>query len=119
MALIDDFKARFPQLDPVCVGSMWPSLGVSWPCYYCFEYGVSACTDEAILNLIAHLFILEQGSQESSGSNKDISAQSVGSVSVTYAGGGSASQNTQFFNTTIYGQKFLMLIKNRRGALPV
>ncbi len=119
MAIIDDFKARFPQFDDAAVDLLWPSLEASWPCYYCFEYGNNACTDEAILNLIAHLFVIEQDSQTSNGSQKDISSQSVGNVSVTFSGGAGDSANSQFFNTTIYGQKFLMLIKNRRGALPV
>ena len=119
MALIDDFKTRFPQLDTAAIDVLWASLEASWPCYYGFEYGSNACTDEAILNLIAHLFVVEQESQTSSGSQKDISSQSVGSVSVTYSGGSVDSSSIQFFNTTIYGQKFLMLIKNRMGALPV
>ena len=119
MALIDDFKARFPQFDAAAIDSLWSSFEASWPCYYGFEYGNNACTDEAIFNLIAHLFVIEQESQTSNGAKKDISSQSVGNVSVTYSGGGSDSSNVQFFNTTVYGQKFLMLIKNRMGALPV
>ena len=119
MALIDDFKARFPQFDTALVDTLWSSLEASWPCYYGFEYGNNDCTDEAILNLIAHLFVIEKESQTSNGSQKDIESQSVGSVSVTFSGGAGDSANAQFFNVTIYGQKFLMLIKNRRGALPV
>ena len=119
MALIDDFKARFPQFDPADVDTLWSSLETSWPCYYGFEYGNNDCTDEAILNLIAHLFVIEQDSATSNGPSKDISSQSVGNVSVTFSSGSGDSANSQFFNTTIYGQKFLMLIKNRIGALPV
>ncbi len=119
MALIDDFKARFPQFNTDTVDTLWSSLEASWPCYYCFEYGNNDCTDEAILNLIAHLFVIEKASLTSNGPDKDISSQSVGNVSVTYSAGSGDSRNTQFFNTTIYGQKFLMLIKNRMGALPV
>ena len=59
MALIDDFKAQFPEFDPTAVDDAWTGLESLYPCLYGGEYGSSDCVDQAILYLIAHLFYID------------------------------------------------------------
>lgn len=112
MALIDDFKTRFPQFDSVKVDELWPFIDAQWKCYFGASYGIKDCDDEAILNLIAHLFTSELNSESSNASQKDIASQSVGSVSVTFGTGATEDSLNQWLNTTIYGQRFLILTMN-------
>tara|TARA_R100000655_G_scaffold15789_3_gene34806 strand:+ start:10598 stop:10960 length:363 start_codon:yes stop_codon:yes gene_type:complete len=117
MSLLDDFKVRFQndsKLDLVAIENDWASLDPIWNCYYCFNYGQDSCTDEAIFNLIAHLWLAESSSKTSP--IKPTQSKSVGSVSVTYNASDDASNNTLFYNTTIYGQRFLRLSMKNRGG---
>lgn len=116
MALIDDFKARFPQFDSAEVDLYFPALESSYQCYYNVEYVAGNCDAEAILNLLAHLFTLEKSSQEgNSSAQKSVASQSVGNVSVSF-NSGTFSKSSEFFNSSIYGQKFLMLTRKNHGA---
>lgn len=117
MSLLDDFKARFAndeKLDLVAIENDWASLDPIWHCYYCFEYGQDACTDEAIYNLIAHLWLAESSSKTSP--IKSTQSKSVGSVSVSYTPSNDNSNNTLFYSTSIYGQRFLRLSMKNRGG---
>lgn len=114
MALIDDFKTRFPEFDTADVDTAWPGLEASWPCLYNATYGDSSCTDEAILNLIAHLFVVT--SSAGSGAAMVASSQSVGSVSVTNVVDANASDRKSYFMSTKYGQLFFMMTQFRHGA---
>ena len=110
-----DFLDRFPNFDTTQVNDKWPVLSKIWPCYYPnTDYGIDDCDDEAILNLVAHLFVTEIS--QSDAAFKDIQSQSVGSVSVSYNNNGS-NISKEFFNSTKYGQRFLQLIRARQGAV--
>lgn len=114
MALIDDFKARFPEFAPASVDAAWPNLEKAWPCFYGFEYGVDDCIDEIIAQLIAHLFVV--ASSPITGPAQAIGSQSVGAISVSYLTPPAPSQRQTFFGSTKYGQTFLMLTVARQGA---
>lgn len=108
MSFIDDFKARFPEFDTAKVDTAIPNIVPTLPCYYGAEYGSDVCDDQIILMLTAHLFTLETST--GIGSRKDTTSKSVGNVSVSYAAGRD-SDLTQFFNTTKYGQQFLLMTR--------
>lgn len=115
MALIDDFKARFPEFDTAVVDAKFPFVAAEWGCYNGREYGVDECDDAAILMLCAHLMSLEVSAGNSSGAgtpSRSQQSKSVGSVSVSYdqqtQKGGA---NFDFFRTTIYGQRYLKMVQ--------
>ena len=112
MALIDDFKTRFPEFDTGDVDTAWAGLEASWPCFYGAEYGSDACTDEVILNLIAHLFKVDQGA----GPALTASSNSVGSVSATKVVSANMSTRQSYLSSTKYGQRFVMMTQHRHGA---
>lgn len=112
MALIDDFKNRFPEFDTAVVDQYLPILDGVWQCYYGKPY--AACDKEIILNLVAHLLVLEQS--PSTATVKEESSRSVGSVSVSYEARSTTSNLTDFFGATKYGQRYLMLTSTRRRA---
>jgi hypothetical protein len=114
MALIDDFKTRFPEFTASDVDTAWSSLEAVWPCMYGGTYGSSDCDDQAILLLIAHLFYLSTVST----SQPAMSAvsQSVGSVSVTNMIDQTGGDRKSFFNSTAYGQQFMLITSKRHGA---
>ena len=111
MALIDDFKTRFPEIAGSVVDQYLPILEPVWPCYYGRPY--EECNKEAILNLIAHLVTVN--SSASSSPAKEVASKSVGSVSVSYVATQSASELFNFFNSTKYGQMFWLLTSRFRG----
>ena len=116
MALIDDFKTRFPEFDSAAVDTAWPALESLWPCLYGGQYGQGeACTDQAILLLIAHLFYIEDSGEQ--GPTLTAVSQSVGSVSVTNALSAATSDYRSFYGATKYGQQFLIITSKRQGAV--
>ena len=120
MALIDDLKTRFPDIPTGTIDTYYAALSFSnaefWKCYFCFDYIQGDCNSEAILNLVAHLIMTESSGSDSA--IKDVSSVSVGSVSESYFEGSSVnSSQKDFFNTTKYGQKFLLLISTSGGAV--
>lgn len=111
MALINDFKTRFPEIAGSVVDQYLPILEPVWPCYYGRPY--EGCNKEAILNLIAHLMTME--TNPSSASARETASKSVGSVSVSYVASRSTSELADFFGFTKYGQRFLLLTSKFRG----
>jgi len=111
MPLIDDFKTRFPQFDIAAIDASWPGIEPAYKCYYGVEYdGATGCDTEIILNLCAHLFVMQ-----SSGKNAPAQAlaiKSVGSVSTSYQTGETTNQRA-FFMSTKYGQMFLQMTSAR------
>jgi hypothetical protein len=115
MALIDDFKTRFPAFDTAVVDQYLPILVPVWPCYYGGTYD-DTCEQEIILNLIAHLLVTE--TIAGNGNVKSTSSQSVGNVSVSYSEGyASNSERSAWFKTTKYGSRYLMLTRKRQGGV--
>lgn len=105
MALIDDFKAKFPEFDESAVDAQWSSLDEEWSCYFNWKYGDESCKDQAILYLIAHIF----AANNKEGTSKSTASKAVGSVSVSYNASGFTQSFDIWLNTTKYGQRFLML----------
>ena len=116
MALLADFKARFPAFDTTVADTWVPILENVYTDYYNREY--VPVYQEPILNLIAHLITME--TTGGAAGVQQVASKSVGSVSVSYqAGAQSQSANDVFFNATKYGQRFLQLIRHDRGGVAV
>lgn len=114
MALIDDFKARFPEFTEAQSDTYIPILEPVWPCYYGGEY--EGCGVEIVLNLVAHLLVAEIS--KGSGAVKSIQSQSVGNLSVTYSAGfASSGPRDDWLRSTKYGQRYLMLTRSRQGGV--
>lgn len=111
MALIDDFKARFPEFPASVVDQYFPIIESYWQCYYGYPY--EGCYKEAILNLIAHLMVME--TTTGSGSIRNVTSQSVGSVSESFESASSTGGLYDLFGTSKYGQRFLFLISRSHG----
>lgn len=117
MSLLDDFKVRFAndsKLDLVAIENDWASLDPVWQCYYCEEYGADSCTDEAIFQLIAHMWLIE--SKPNPSPNKGVASKSWGSESTTYAQVDGSSRMEDYFNSTVYGQRFYQITRSNRGV---
>lgn len=121
MAIIDDFKSRFPEFDDTFVDATLPFYIDNYQCYYGGDYS-NACDKEIILYLLAHLLYTE-GGYDGSGSGGATPTQlqaskSVGSVSVSYvvADTSTSSARNNFFGTTKYGQRYLLLTAHNFGA---
>lgn len=106
MTIQADFEARFPTIPWVA------GIAESWTAYSCLAYGDG--TKEAILNLIAHLLVIE--SSPGTGSARTAESKSVGSVSVSYGSATSSSNLASFFNSTRYGQRYWLLTGRAIGA---
>ena len=117
MSLLDDFKVRFQndeKLDLPAIEDDWDSLDPQYKCYYGGVYGTDECTDEAIYNLIAHLWLAENN--DSTSPIKDEASKSWGSESITYTQTDETSGMYSFFNSSIYGQRYLRIISPNRGG---
>lgn len=115
MALIDDFRDRFPEFDAAVVDQYLPILEPIWPCYYGGEY-VTDCDKEVVLNLVAHLLTTE--TQAGSSNVQTVQSKSVGNVSASYvAGYASTSERMQWFRSTKYGSRYLLLTRSRQGGV--
>ena len=113
MSILNDLIARFPEIDPVQAAETWPRLENVWPCYYGGKY--AGCGVEIILNLIAHLIIVDQNAGTETG--LPVASQSVLSVSESYAARSKSNWRTDFFSSTKYGENFIFLTSQRFGAL--
>lgn len=114
MALIDDFKARFPEFDEATVDQYIPILEDVWPCYYGGQYD-DQCGKEIVLNLVAHLLVAE--TKSGTGSPKSEQSKSVGSVSISYSQGyAPASERDAWLKTTRYGARYMWLTSSRVGG---
>jgi len=117
MALIDDFKARFPEFEISVIDKYIPILEPVYPFYYSLNY--SDTTKESTLQLLAHLLAIETESMKSD-PKRIISSKSVGSVSVSYeASSQGGGELTQWLRSTKYGQRFLLLTSSRYGGMSV
>ena len=116
MAIIDDFKARFPEFLTATVDTYLPILEPVYPAYYALDY--VAATQEATLQLLAHLLTVETAS--GSASRQQVASKSVGSVSVSYASQTRAGgELNDFYSATKYGQRFMLLTASRYGGVAV
>lgn len=111
MAIIDDFKARFPEFDTATVDQYLPILSEVYPAYFNGDYENNK---EIILNLIAHLLVNETNTGSST--VKDANSKSVGDVSVGYSDSKTENMRDAWFFATKYGARYLMLIRSRSGA---
>jgi hypothetical protein len=117
MALIDDFKTRFPEFAGEIVDQFLPQLAPVWPCYFGGDYA-NECDREAILNLVAHLLVMETQTGSGAGvAGGVVTSKAVGSVSVSYAAPVNPTQVQAFFSGTKYGQRFLLLRTGARGGV--
>jgi hypothetical protein len=113
--MIDDFKARFPEFATATVDTYLPILEPVWPSYYGRDYDAN---QEAVLNLVAHLIVMETAS--GSGNVKSVASVSVGSVSTAYsAATQTGGERYDFFRTSKYGTRFLRLTMARHGGVAV
>jgi hypothetical protein len=110
--ILDDFRAKFPEFASIS-DDVINSLIAEYKCYYNLGYDENCCKKPAILYLIAHLVFLYQN--PSTAPIRETSSQSVGSVSVSFSVG-SKTNRESFFNSTSYGQRFLLLICPVAGA---
>lgn len=117
MALADDLRLRFPELNGDQVVTYAPILEPVYPVYYGGDYATPRGR-EIILNLVAHLILLETRNT-TGGALRTVTSRSVGSVSESYADNSTKSQQAEFFSSTKYGQRFLLLTSYRRGAAVV
>lgn len=116
MAVIDDFKTRFPAFDSVTVDAVLPPLVDTVCCYW--GGGYDGCGKEITLQLLAHLFVLDTATPSSGlGGVNAVASKSVGSVSVSYNVASTSGQMDSFFSTTRYGQRFLMLTAHGGGGV--
>lgn len=115
MALIDDFKTRFPEFDTAVVDQYFPIVEPIYPCYFGGDPDNDPCDKEATLNLLAHLIVIQQ--RTSPNSFRATSNRSAGSVSVGYQANANQRANEGFFLTTKYGQQFLALTQHNIGAV--
>ena len=118
MSLLDDFKARFPapEFSEAVADKYVPIYEPVLCCYYGGVY--AGCDKEIILNLLAHLIASEGASSDGStskpGASGLVASKTVGSVSVSYDNSGSNdSGSLAWFNTTKYGQRFLLLTQGQ------
>jgi len=107
MTVQADFEARFPTLPWVA------GVADSWPSYSCLTYADG--TKEAVLNLIAHLLVLE--SLSGAGAARTAESKSVGSVSASYGTASTGSGLATFFSSTRYGQRYWLLTGRAIGAV--
>ncbi len=113
MAVIDDFKARFPEFATADVDANLPKLDAVKSCYYGGDYS-NTCDKEIFLNILAHLLVITL--QSGSASVQRTGSQSVGDVSVTSSPLSTAGASVDFYGATKYGQQYLFLTNNRIGG---
>ena len=111
MAIIDDFKTRFPEFDTDEVDTYLPTQIELWPYFWGGEYEDAGV--ETVLNLLAHLLVQE--TSPGSGALKDETSKSVGSVSASY-GLKTNSERGLWFRSTKYGMRFLIMTMHHHGG---
>ena len=115
MARIDDFKARFPSFDTAVVDSLFPVVEPVSSVYFGGDYDANPLEREMFMQLWAHMITIE--SKRSGDSVRNKSSKAVGSVSVSYEASQSESGRLGWFNTTKYGQQFVLLSCQTQGAV--
>ena len=115
MALIDDFKAKFPNdFTEQQVDDNWANLDPEYLCFYRANLNI-ACEKSAALYVIAHLLYLSL--QTSKASFRLATSTTVHDVSVSYATPANIDDLHTFYNTTRYGQLFLMITSSKIGPM--
>ena len=114
MTIMQDFKARFPEFDDAKVDEQLPGLIEVYQCYWGGVYDTNTCSKEIVLNLLAHLLVVQ--TQPGYERAKEAQSKSVGNVSVTYASYQSSSNRMSWFMATKYGMQFWMLTRSRQGG---
>jgi len=110
MAILDDFKARFPGIPTATADTYVPVLEAVWPQYFGGAYDTG--NKEIVLQLLAHLVTVD--ALAGAGPMQTEASRSVGSVSVSFQAGAAAkSALTDFFRSTRYGQQYLLLLSQR------
>lgn len=113
MALIDDFKTRFPEIDETLVDEKLPIIELTWPAFYGGTYDQGGdetqenIQNEIILNLVAHLLTVDGKSAKAT--SNQVASRGTGPLSVSYALPESNEQNS-FFSSTKYGQRYTTMI---------
>lgn len=115
MALIDDFKAKFPNdFTEAQVDDNWANLDPEYQCFYNADLTI-ACEKSAALYVIAHLLYLSL--QTSNASFRLAQSTTVHDVSVSYAMPANFDDLHAFYNTTRYGQLFIQITSSTMGAV--
>ena len=113
MALVDDFQARFQgAFTSEQIQYVLPIYADNWQCYYGGEY--NQCNQEIVLNLIAHLMVVD--SRPSTAATRETTSRSADGVAVSYKASSGNSELSDFFGSTKYGQRFMLLTSTRRRA---
>lgn len=110
MTIKTDFENRFPEFDQADIDQYVPILEDVWPAYYGKDYEDNK---ETVLNLIAHLVVME--TQSGSGPMQAVQSKSAGNLSASYHAR-EQGRMEDFFASTRYGQRFLFLIRLGGGA---
>ena len=120
MSLIDDFKTRFPEdFETADVDQYVPILEPILPAYYGADYDpTKPIIKETILNLVAHLLVMEV-EQDGPEAVRSVNSQSAGSVSESYNAPVAQDASLETFQATKYGQRFLLLTRRNYGGVPV
>ena len=111
MTIQTGFEERFAGVVPPIVWQPW--VESVWPSYACCMV-YSDKNKEAILNLIAHLLLLD--SMPGTGAARTEESKAVGSVSVSYGSSLSDDSLKAFFNSTRYGQRYWLLTGRQVGG---
>lgn len=106
----DSFKARFPEIDSSIVDAKFQFAIDEAACYYTQSCLGDTCNETALCMLVAHLIVIDNN--PSSSPYKDKASQAADGVSVSFVAGLTNPDDQElFFNTTKYGQRFLMITK--------
>lgn len=116
MALIDDLKNRFPNIDTTTIDTYFTLYANNYNCYYGATYGNNQCDNEIILNLLAHLIVSADNTSNDNMPSLMAQSESVDGVSTSFAGMQNINLDDSFFYSTIYGQTYMMLIRKNTGA---
>ena len=117
MSLASDFKCRFSEFTAPDVDKFVLIYEPELLQYYGSPYDpANDATREIILNLLAHLIMLEL--RRAKTPVRNVSSRSVGGVSTSYEAGGAMDVQHAFFSTTAYGQRFLLLTASNCGPRP-
>lgn len=124
MSLQSDFEAKFPEFVPLDQ-TIFDNAVEMYPCIYGAQYCESNCNqcqlcdNQIILYLIAHLYWIDSrtfGGNPSQSPVNNVSSKTVRDESVSFQYG-DTDNNTLFFNTSKYGQRYLILTqKNAVGG---
>lgn len=116
MTIAADFAARFPGFDTAISDTYLPVVEPIYTEYFGGDYD-NAKDKEIILNLIAHLMLSESSS--STASSAVISSSSVDGLSFSYKTDSVKTQTDEFFGSTKYGKRFLLLTSAIVSAISI